>query len=592
LITILFLGVALSISSVKIVAMVVREMGFMRRDLGQIIIASAIIEDSVGWIIIAVIFGIARAGRIEIISTLESIAGVAVFLAASFTVGRRAVSASIRFVNDFMTSELPVITLILIIMGGMALISDALGVQTVLGAFVAGILIGESPMLTKHIDDRLRGIVVAFFAPVFFALAGLGADLTVLRSPQIAGLTLGLVLIASIGKFGGALLGGLVGRLTSRESTALAIGMNARGSTEVIVASIGLSLGVLSQSLYSMIVTMAVITTVAMPPTLRWALSRVPLRAGEQERLEREAFEARGFVNNMERLLLAASDSANGRLASRIAGLLAGRRGLPTTVLHIEAAGGGGTGKVDAAARSANELTDNVRQGAGQARSAPTAAGDGEPGAPVVVETRSEHSGPENAVAIAGPKGYDFLIVGLDLAGTLDGGFSAEIAKTVRAYEGPLAVVAARGALMDDPRRGRLKMLVPVTGTDTAKRAAEIAIEIARSTNAEMIVLYVASRQFSANADLMGRRRILERRYEEAVLKDIVDIADHNGVEVRTKVAVADHPHAAILDEAKKTGATLVVLGVSTRPTEALLFGNTANRLMEEGRQSLLLVAS
>jgi Kef-type K+ transport system membrane component KefB len=88
--------------------------------------------------------------------------------------------------------------------------------------------------------------------------------------------------------------------------------MNARGSTEVIVASIGLSMGVISQDLFTMIVTMAVVTTLAMPPTLRWALSRLPLHEEEQTRLDREEFEAKGFITNVERLLVAVDDSANG----------------------------------------------------------------------------------------------------------------------------------------------------------------------------------------------------------------------------------------------------------------------------------------
>ena len=150
--TALFLGVALSISSIKIVAMVVHEMNFMRRDLGQIIVASAIIDDSIGWIMIAVVFGIARGGSIQVGQVVQSVVGVAAFLVLSLTLGRPAVSFAIRFVNDNFVSELPVITLILIIMGAMALITDALGVQSVLGAFVAGLLIGESPILTKHIN--------------------------------------------------------------------------------------------------------------------------------------------------------------------------------------------------------------------------------------------------------------------------------------------------------------------------------------------------------------------------------------------------------------------------------------------------------
>jgi Kef-type K+ transport system membrane component KefB len=112
--------------------------------------------------------------------------------------------------------------------------------------------------------------------------------------------------------------------------------MNARGSTEVIIATIGLSMGALTQDLFTMIVTMAVVTTMAMPPMLRWALSRVPMRKAERERLEREEFEARGFVSNLERLLLAVDESANGKFAASLAGLLAGTRGIPITVLRRE----------------------------------------------------------------------------------------------------------------------------------------------------------------------------------------------------------------------------------------------------------------
>ncbi len=115
--------------------------------------------------------------------------------------------------------------------------------------------------------------------------------------------------------------------------------MNARGSTEVIVASIGLSMGVLNQNLFTPIVTMAVVTTTAMPPMLRWALKRLPLRKKERLRLEREALDAKGFVTNLERLLLAADDSANGKLAARLVGAIAGSGGKPTTILDLSEGG-------------------------------------------------------------------------------------------------------------------------------------------------------------------------------------------------------------------------------------------------------------
>jgi Kef-type K+ transport system membrane component KefB len=107
-----------------------------------------------------------------------------------------------------------------------------IGIHTVLGAFVAGILVGESPILTRHIDEQLRGLVVALFMPVFFALAGLNANLSILADPRLLGLTCGIIAVASIGKFCGAFLGGTLGGLNARESMALACGMNARGSTE------------------------------------------------------------------------------------------------------------------------------------------------------------------------------------------------------------------------------------------------------------------------------------------------------------------------------------------------------------------------
>jgi Kef-type K+ transport system membrane component KefB len=157
LITALFLGTALSISSVKIVAMVVREVGFLRRTVGQVIVAAAIIDDTIGWIIMSVTFGLALHGGIDPASLAQSLLGTAFFLVLSFTIGRRLVFRLIRWANDRFLSELPVITAILVATGVMALITNAIGVHTVLGAFVAGILVGQSPILTRHIDEQLRG---------------------------------------------------------------------------------------------------------------------------------------------------------------------------------------------------------------------------------------------------------------------------------------------------------------------------------------------------------------------------------------------------------------------------------------------------
>ena len=345
LITALFLGTALSISSVKIVALLVRELGFLRRTVGQVIVASAIIDDTVGWIIMSVIFGLALHGGIDVMSVTRSVVGTGLFLVLSFTVGRRIVFFLIRWANDRFVSELPAITMIIVVTGLMALATDAIGVHTVLGSFVAGILVGQSPILTRHIEEQLRGLIVALFMPVFFGMAGLSANLLALTSMNLLLLTIGLIVIASIGKFSGAVLGGRIGGLTLAESLAVGSGMNARGSTEVIIASFGLSMGALSQNLFTSIVTMAVVTTMVMPPMLRWAVGRLPMRPDEKERLEREDLEERGFVATLERLLVAVDSSGSGRLASRLVGLLAGVRQIPTTVLQFDYATAAGTSR-------------------------------------------------------------------------------------------------------------------------------------------------------------------------------------------------------------------------------------------------------
>jgi len=606
LITSLFLGTALSIASVKIVAMVVREMNFTRRVVGQVILASAIIDDSVGWIIISIIFSLALHGAVDAWSLAQSVIGTIVFMAASLTIGRRLVFSIIRWVNDNLVSEFAVITAILVIMGGMSLITYAIGVYTVVGAFVAGVLIGESPILTRHIDEQLRGLITAFFAPVFFGIAGLSADLTILADPKIALLTSGLVLIASIGKFGGAFIGAELGGLTRREGFALACGMNARGSTEVIIATVGLSMGALNQNLFTMIVAMAVITTTAMPPTLRWALSRIPMRPEEKQRLAREEMEAKGFVPNLERLLIAVDDSANGRFASRVAGMLAGTRGMPTTVLHIT-----DPAKIEATTPAAKR-SEAVQKDEGGAEKSTTAeveekkaekAGEAVKEAAEQIQSKQKkeekadtpvdvttivHEAPSpETIAEEAKKGYDLLVIGLEK--TAKGGeFDNSVTGIALGFEGPLAVSDVRGDLRDNPD-GKLNILIPVNGTEASRRGAEVAITMARATRAPVTVLYVAVRTTGKRG---VRRSLQTRRREEAILKDIVAIADGYNMSIRTAVQTDDAADGAILSEAKRRKNNLIVMGVGRRPGEKLFFGDTAASLLEDAECSLLFVAS
>jgi K+:H+ antiporter len=587
LITSLFLGTALSIASVKIVATVIREMNFMRRTVGQVILASAIIDDTVGWMITAVIFSLALQGHIDAWSVAKSVLGTLIFMGVSLTIGRRIVFTIIRWVNDTFVSDFAVVTAILAIMCLMAIATDLIGVHTVLGAFVAGILVGESPILTRHIDEQLRGLIIAFFMPVFFGTAGLSADLTVLMNPALLLLTVGLIAIASIGKFSGAFIGGKLGGLTLRESFALGTGMNARGSTEVIVASIGLSMGALSANLFTMIVTMAIVTTMAMPPMLRWALARLPMRKQEKQRLEREEMEAKGFVSKLERLLLAVDDSANGKFASRIAGLIAGSSGMPTTVMHIDTTKKTGKAAADVAKEKAVEAGETVREFAGEAAQGAEAAQADKQQKPddttehkLDVSTMVEKPKPE-AVAAEAEKGYDLMIIGLDKTVARKNEFHDDITKLAAGFEGPLAVVDARDVHRQEPLPGKLNILVPVNGTDVSRRAAEVAIVLARASKAPLTALYV---------NPGGKKSA--RQYEEAILKDIVEMSETYDITLRTAVRDDVAPDEAILKETERRKSNLVVIGVGRRPGDKLFFGDTAAALLEKSEHSLLFVAS
>ncbi|ESY99932.1 cation:proton antiporter [Mesorhizobium sp. LNHC209A00] len=577
----LFLGTALSISSVKIVAMVVREMNFMRRNLGQVIVSSAIIEDTIGWLIIAVTFGIATNGSLQVLPLITTVAEVALFMVFSFTIGRRLVFTLIRWSNDSFRSEYAVISVILIIMGVMALITNLIGVHTVLGAFVAGILVGESPILSDHIEGQLRGVITALFMPVFFGMAGLSADLTVLTDPTLALLTLALVLIASIGKFSGAFLGGRLAGMSLKESTAVGSAMNARGSTEVIVASIGLSMNILSHNLFTMIVTMAVITTLAMPPMLRWALGRLPVGDTEKQRVDRELLDERGFVSKLERLLLLVDDSPVGKFTAYLAGLVGGGSGMPTTLLHLK------DGKLPGPARDKGpeRASKQVKRGAARSARAVRKAED-TPVDKVHLTARTELEATTETIAAEARKGYGLLLVGLDNA-LAEGTFSGTLNAITSGFDGPLCLVL-NGANADGKMpmlRAGATILVPVNGTEVARRAADFALALARPHRARVKVLYVSQARKGSRPSSVSHRR------EEAVLKDVADLADRYGVAVETAIRTRATPDKAIAREAAK-GAAMVVMGVTQRPGDELFFGDTASAVLAAVACPVVLLAS
>lgn len=590
LLTALFLATALSISSVKIVAMVIMEVDFMRRTIGQIILATAILDDTIAWIIIAIIGGIASEGAVNIKDVGFAFLGTVVFLAFSFTVGRRWVANIIRWTNDHFSIEMPVITAILVLMCLMALLTDYIGVHTVLGAFVVGILVGQSPILTKHIEGQLRGLIIALFAPIFFAVAGLSIDLSILGSFSLIKLALGLIAVASFGKLVGCYIGGRLGRLSGREATALAIGMNARGTTEVIVATIGLSMGVLSRDIFTLIVVMAITTTMVTPPLLRWALTRIPPTGKEKERLDREAAQAEDFVPKIERLLVTVDKSEDGRLASILAGLFAGSRHVMTTVLDLSRRA---SSQPSIAQENSGDLVKMSVEFASRIKQGGNGGDEAATTAPSVITNQASGEETSKAILTEAKKGYDMLFLGIEHALSGDGArqntFNVSLEKLFRDFKGAMAIVVAKESHLPKALIRSLNILVPTTGTDYSRRAAEIAITIAKACHSRVTAMHVSPPP-NETLVLRGSREHLNAGH--ALVRDIQALGEREGVPVTTLVKMRRAPEAAILRQIKRGRHNLVVLGVKVRPGEKLFFGHGVAVLLERTPCSLMIVNS
>lgn len=279
----LFLGVAMCVSAIPVIAKTMMDMHLLHRNIGQLTLSAGVIDDVVGWFLLSVISAMATVGFTTgtITRTCFYIL-LTVFVAA--LPGRWLLRGALR-AAERTKDPLPTIAVVAVAIMLSAAATQAMGFEGVFGAFVCGIALGSTGALSHVRIAGLRRFVLAFLAPLFFATAGLRIDLTALRKPTVLVAAVVILTLAIAGKFVGAYLGGRMSRLNRWESLALGAGMNARGVIEVIIAMVGLRLGVLSTDTYTIIVLVAIITSVMAPPMLRFAMKRVEQTADEELRL-------------------------------------------------------------------------------------------------------------------------------------------------------------------------------------------------------------------------------------------------------------------------------------------------------------------
>ena len=272
----LFIGTAVCISSIPVVAKILSEMGLIEREVGQVVLASAMVDDVVAWLMLSVVAAMTAgsAGGGQVVAAVLKVAGVLV-VAVLLRPLLRWLIARACAAGEGRAAAVVVIA----VLGGAAA-TQALGLEAVLGAFVAGMVISTVPELEERNLTGLRGITMTVLAPIFLASAGLHVDMTVFSHPMVLA-TLGAMIVVAVGtKLGGAYAGARIGRLNHWDAFSVASGMNARGMVGIVAAGVGMRLGLLTNAMYAIIVTIAVLTSIATPPLMAWAIRRAdPVRA-------------------------------------------------------------------------------------------------------------------------------------------------------------------------------------------------------------------------------------------------------------------------------------------------------------------------
>jgi Kef-type K+ transport system membrane component KefB len=282
----LFIGVAMAVSAIPVIAKTLLEMRLLHRDVGQLTMSAATVDDIVGWLLLSVVSALATTG-LHTGNVLLTVGGLIAVLSFTVTVARPVVNATLRLSGR---SSEPGVTiaavtaLLLLAAAG----THALGLEPVLGALLCGMVIGSSRWVDLARLAPLRTLVMWVLAPIYFAVAGLRMDLTELRRPAVLAAAVAVLSLAIAGKFVGAYLGARASRLSHWEGLALGAGLNARGVIEVIVAMVGLRLGVLSTATYTIIVLVAIVTSLMAPPVLRYAARH--LAVTDEERVRERVF--------------------------------------------------------------------------------------------------------------------------------------------------------------------------------------------------------------------------------------------------------------------------------------------------------------
>lgn len=557
----LFIGVCLAVSSLPVVAKILIEMKLMRRNVGQIIIVAGMADDIVGWVMLSTLAGAASTGKLQPTKLVLTILAIVAFVAFAFTLGQRGTNALLR--RSLRSGDglaLPM-TAVMVVVLAFAALTQAIGIEAVFGAFVAGIVIARSRFFRRDLEETIHAFSHGVFAPIFFATAGMYVDLWQLANPQLALWAVIVVVVASVGKLVGSYVGAR-GPLGHREALAVGIGLNARGALEVIIATIALSIGVFNQQTYTVIVLLAMVTSIAAPPLLRWALGRVEASGEEAERLRREELLASSVIANARNALLPTRGGANSALAARVLDLVLQPEAHVTvlTVLQPD----------DPDADSRRSLVEPVLTAFENCN----------------VELRSD-TDPQPPDAIIGEAalGYDLVALGLneDFRGTHE--LSPTLQALLASTPSPLMVVRRGAELAAEDGFGAVcfqRILVPVTGTLVGRAAEEVTYTLGARLHIDVDAMHVVSRNDRSGDGEPSAVGQLDRAR---------DLAERMGGGAAPLLRTGATAYEEIVAAAADRKADLIVLGAQLRTHDDRPFlGHGTEYVLEHAPQTVIVM--
>ncbi len=262
----LFLGTALSISALPVIARILMDMNLFKTNIGMVIIASAMFNDLVGWLIFSVILsmsGTAQEGHLSIWATIFWILGFGVFM---LLIGRRIINRILPWVQTKLSWPGGVLALCLGTCLLCAAFTESIRIHAILGAFIAGIAFGDSVHLREQAREIIHQFVTNFFAPLFFVSIGLKVNFVENFDVVIVSI---VMVLAFVGKVVGASAGAYWGGMSRNNALAVGFGLNARGAMEIILGTLALQAGLITQPVFVALVIMALVTSLTSGPLMR-----------------------------------------------------------------------------------------------------------------------------------------------------------------------------------------------------------------------------------------------------------------------------------------------------------------------------------